>query len=113
MKEFCALRPKTYAYLIDDDCKKKKAKVTKKAIIKRRLMFKNYKDCLLSNTVILRLQQRFRSDHHEVYTEEVIKTALSSNNDKRLQSFDGITACPYRTNAFKVCGSEMLSKRNI
>ena len=113
MKEFCALRPKTYAYLMEDDCEKKKAKVTKKTIIKRRLMFKNYKDCLLNNTVILRLQQRFKSDHHEVYTEEVNKTALSSNDGKRLQSFDGITACPYRANAFKVCGSEMLSKRNM
>ena len=54
MKEFCALRSKTYAYLVDRDSEKKKAKGTKKVIIKRRLMFKNYKDCLLNNTVILR-----------------------------------------------------------
>ena len=26
MKEFCALRPKTYTYLMDDDSEKKKAK---------------------------------------------------------------------------------------
>ena len=40
-------------------------------------MFENYKDCFLSNTVILGPQQRFKSDHHEVYTEEVNKIALS------------------------------------
>ena len=36
-------------------------------------MFENYKDCLLSNTVTLRSQQIFKSDHHEVYTDEVNK----------------------------------------
>ena len=39
MKEFCALRAKTYTYLIDDDNQKKKGKGIKKCIIKRRLMF--------------------------------------------------------------------------
>ena len=38
MKEFCALRPKRCAYLMDDDSEKKKAKGTKKSVIKRRLM---------------------------------------------------------------------------
>ena len=45
-----------------------------------------------------------------MYTEEVNKIALSSNDDKRLQTFDRVTTYPYRTNAFKVCESEMLSK---
>ena len=35
MIEFCALKPKTYAYLIDDDSEKKKPKGTKKCIKKR------------------------------------------------------------------------------
>ena len=43
-----------------------------------------------------------------MYTEEVDKTALSSNDDKRLQTFDTITAYPYGTNVFKVCESEMM-----
>ena len=43
MKEFCALRAKTYTYLMDDDTEHKKAKGTKACIIKRRLMFENYK----------------------------------------------------------------------
>ena len=58
----------------------------------------------------MRLQLRFKSDHHKVYTEKVDKIALSSNDDKRLQLFDGITTYPYGTNAFKVCDSEMLIK---
>ena len=53
-------------------------------------MFKNYKDCLFNGEVILKSQQRFKSDHHKVYTGEVNKIALSSDDDKRLETFDGI-----------------------
>ena len=42
-KKFYASRAKTYAYLMDDDIEKKKTKVIKKCVIKRRLMFENYK----------------------------------------------------------------------
>ena len=41
MKEFCALRAKTYTYLMDDDSEKKKAKGIKKCAIKHRLMFED------------------------------------------------------------------------
>ena len=98
MKEFVALRSKTYAYLMDDDSEKKKAKGTKKCVIKRELMFENYKDCLFNGEVILKSQQIFKSDHHKVYTEEVNKIALSSDDDKRLQTFDRVTTYLYGTN---------------
>ena len=55
-------------------------------------------------------QLRCKTDHQNVYTEEVNKIALNSNDNKRLQTFDRITTYPYGTNAFKVCESEMLSK---
>ena len=113
MKEFCALSAKTYAYLMDDDSEKKKAKITKKCVIKRGLMFENYADCLFNNKIILKSQQRFKSDHHEVYTEEVNKIVLNSNDDKRLQTFDRVTTYPYGTNAFKVCESEMLMVKDL
>ena len=74
-----------------------KAKGTKKCVIKRKLMFKNYKDCLLNGEVVLKSQQRFQSDYHKVYTEEINQIALSSDDDKRLQTFDGIEAYPYGT----------------
>ena len=63
---------------------------------------------MINNKIILKSQQRFKSDHHNVYTEEVNKIALSSNDDKRLQTHDKITTYPYGTNAFEVCESEML-----
>ena len=97
MTEFCALRAKTYSYRLDDDTEMKKAKSTKKCIVKRELAFKNYMDSLFNEEVIIRSQQRFRSDHHRVYSEEVNKIALSSNEDKRLQTFDKVTTFPYGT----------------
>ena len=108
MTEFCALRAKTYAYKLDDDTEHKKAKGTKKSVIKRELMFENYKDSLFNDKIILRSQQRFRSDHHRMYTEEVNKIAQSSNDDKRIQTFNKVTTFPYGTNLFKVCEIEML-----
>ena len=98
MKEFCALRAKTYAYLMDDDSEKKKAKGTKKCIIKHRIKFEDYKDSLFKNNTILRSQLRFKSDLHIVYTEEVNKIAISNNDDKRLQTYDRIKTYPYGTN---------------
>ena len=97
-------------YDYDDDyvCKNKKAKRTKNCVIKRRLMYENYKDCLFKDKIILKSQQRFKSGNHKVYTEEVNKIALSSDDNKRLQLFDRIASYPHGTNAFKVCESEML-----
>ena len=113
MQEYVALRAKTYAYLMDDDGEEKKAKGTKKCVIKLKLMFKNYKDCLFNGAVILKSQQRFKSDHHKVYTEESNKIALSSDDDKRLQTFDGTETYPYRTNAFLVRKSKMMVVRDF
>ena len=48
-----------------------------------------------------------------MHTEEVNKIALSNNDDKRLQTFDGITTYPYGTNALKVCESEMLMVKDL
>ena len=73
-------------------------------------MFKNYLDCLLNNKIIIKSQQRFKNDCHNVCTEQINKIALSSNDDKRLRTFDKITTYPYGTNAFKVNENEMLSK---
>ena len=95
--EVVALRPKTYAYLMDDGSDHKKAKGTKKCVIKQKLMFENYRDCLFNNKTINRSQERFKSHYHDVYTEEINKIALSSNDDKRLQTSGKITTYPYGT----------------
>ena len=43
-----------------------------------------------------------------MYTEKVNKIALSSKDDKRLQTLDGVTTYPHGTNAFKVCESKIM-----
>ena len=98
--EFVALRPKAYAYLDDYDNNHKKAKGTKKCVIKQKLMFQNFKDCIRNNKNVYRSKQRFRSYNHDVYTEEVNKTALSANDDKRIQRYNKITTYPYGRNAY-------------
>ena len=67
--EFIALRPKTYSYLTDND--------------------------KTDDKVILKSQQRFISNKHDVYTENVNKIALSNDDDKRITSSDKITSYPY------------------
>ena len=60
--EFVTLiRPKTYSYSTDDGKEDKKAKGTKKCVIKRMIKFNDYKNCLLKDEVILKSQQRFIS----------------------------------------------------
>ena len=73
------------------------AKGTKKCVIKQKLLFENYKDCLFNNKTVYRSQERFRSYYHDVYTEEVNKIALRSNYDKRLQTSDRLTTYTYGT----------------
>ena len=113
MTEFVALQPKAYSYLTDYCEEDKKTKGTEKRVIKRIFKFSDYKDCLLNNEIILKSQQRFKSKRHDVYTEEVNKIALSRNDDKRLQTFDGITSYPYGAIAGKVCKTELLNKVNL
>ena len=92
--EFVALRPKTYSYLTADCKEDKKAKGTKKCVIKRMIKFNDYKNCLLKSKAVLKSQQRFISKGHDVYTENINKIALSSNDDKRIVSSDKITSYP-------------------
>ena len=111
--EFVALRPKTYSYLYDNCNKHKKAKGIKKCVIKQKVMFQNFKDCLFNNANVYRSQERFKSYNHDAYTEEVNKITLSRNDGKRLQAFDGIKAHPFGTNVFKVCENEMLMVKHL
>ena len=43
-----------------------------------------------NNKLILQTQQRFKREIHNIFTEEINKIALSSNDDKRMQSIDSI-----------------------
>ena len=68
---------------------------------------------MLKNKATLKSQQRLKSERHDVYTEEINKIALSSNDDKRLQTFDRITSYTYGTSAGKVYKTGLLRKVNI
>ena len=86
--------------------------MNKKCVINRILKFNDYKNCLLNNKIILMSQQKFKSEARNVYTEEVNQIALSSNDKKRLQTFDSLTSYPYGTTAGKVCKTELLNYLN-
>ena len=92
---------------MNDGSEVKKSTGTKQCIIKGETMFENYKNCLFNGEVILKAQQRFKSDHHKVYAEEVNKIALSSDDDKR------VTTYPYGTNVIKMCESKMTVVRDL
>ena len=47
-------------------------------------MLRNHKNCFLNDKVMLKSQQRFKSD----YTEQINKIALSSDDNKRLKTSD-------------------------
>ena len=54
--EFITLRPKTYSFLTYDGKEDKKAKGTKKCVIKKMIKFNDYKKCLLNGEIILKSQ---------------------------------------------------------
>ena len=93
--EFVALRPKAYSYITNDFIEMKKAKGTKKCVVNKMLRFEDYRKCLFENGKVLKSQQRFKSENHEVYTENINKIALSCDDDKRIVTSDRITSYPY------------------
>ena len=77
---------------------------------KTKTYVQNFKNCLFNNKTVYRSQLRFKSYNHDVYTEDVNKIALNSNDDKR---FDGIATYPYGTNVLKICEGEMLVVKDL
>ena len=59
------------------------------------IKFDDCKKCLLNDKVILKSQQRFISNKHDVYTEDVNKIALGNDDDNRIVSPDKISSYPY------------------
>ena len=98
MTEFIALRAKRYAFVQineEDELEEhERAKGTKKCIKKKHLNFNLCKRPLFNNETIRCTQQRFKSDHHKIYTQSVHKTTLNNKDDNRTQSFDGVTTYP-------------------
>ena len=106
MKKFVELRAKTYSYLIDDGSENKKAKGTKNCVIKK-LKFEDYKNSLeaaqLKNKINHLQKNKIDTD---ILTEQINKIAVSSNDDKRIQSIDLIETYAYGTSKDLKCKKE-------
>ena len=139
MKEFVGLKAKTYSYLKDNNDEDKKAKGTKRCAIKTKFKFQDYKNCVAAahienkinhleknkidleslkefienNKLILKIQQKFKSERHNAFTEEINKIGFSSNDDKRMESIDSIETYAYGMNKGLVCKKEEIKRNNI
>ena len=80
-------------------------------MIEKTLVFQNYEDAVLKKETTTRSQLRFKSDCHEVCTEEVNKIVISYIDDKRIQTCNGITTYSYCTSVFKILESRMLIEK--
>ena len=74
---------------------------------------KNHKEFIKNNKLILKAQQRFKSERHNVFTEEINKTALSSNHYKKMQSIDLIETYAYGTSNDLVSEKEVIKCNSI
>ena len=95
MSEFCALKAKTYAFELDNDDEVKKAKGTKKYVLKKHITFDDYANTLFNDNKLLKSQFTFKSDHYKIYTQKINKIAWNYFDDKRIQYSDKITTYPY------------------
>ena len=71
------------------------------------------REFIKNNKLILKTQQRFRSEKHNIFTEEIDKIALSSNDAKRMQSIDSTETYEYGMSKDLVCKKEEIKCNNI
>ena len=120
-----------------------KKQKTQKSVIKTKHKFENFKNCLeatqlenkisylekntlniyilkkihkqfiRNNKSILKIQQRLKSVRNNVFTEETNKIALSSNDDKKMQSIDSIETYAYGISKDLVSEKEEIKCNNI
>ena len=61
----------------------------------------------------MKTQQRFKSERHNVFAQEINNIALSSNDNKRMQSIDPTETHAYGTNQDLVSEKEEIKCNNI
>ena len=83
IEEFVGLRAKLYSFKMFEGEESKKCKGVKKSVVKKSITHEDYKNCLFTGKEQLRKMNVIRSYKHDIYTTEVNKVALSSNDDKR------------------------------
>ena len=96
IEEFVGLRAKLYSYkMFENGKEEKKCKGVKKRIVQKTITHDDYKDCLFTKKEQLRKMNVIRSYHHNIFTEEVNKVALSADDDKRIILEDSIHTLAY------------------
>ena len=93
--EFVGLRAKLYSYKMLGGFEEKKCKGVTKNVTKRSIQFEDYREYLFTRKEQHRKVNVIRSHCHEIYTEEINKIALSSDDDKRVIMSDGIHTLAY------------------
>ena len=73
----------------------------------------NHNDFMKSNKLTLKLQQRFRSEKHIFFTEEVNKIAWIANDDKKIPPIDSTETYGHRINTDLACTKEKIKCNNI
>ena len=89
LTEWVGLRPKLYSFLTESG-EKQKAKGLKKSIKNKSLRHENFLKCLRTGKSQTRKQCLFRSRDHHIFTENMVKVALSCDDDKRIVLENGI-----------------------
>ena len=78
-----------------DGSEDKKCKGVTRNATKMSIQFDNYRECLFSRKEQHRKMNVIRSHCHEIYTEDINKITLSSDDDKRVIMADGIHTLDY------------------
>ena len=93
---FVGLRPKLYSFKLEDDILTKECKGIKKNVVKKKLDYEDYVDCLFLGKKQMRSMKIIRSEKHDIYSKEVNKVALSNEDDKREVMFDKVNTMALR-----------------
>ena len=93
---FVGLRPKLYNYKVENEKELKKCKGIKKNVVKKTIDFNDYVKCLFTGEKEMRKMKIIRSEKHEIYSKEVNKIALSSEDDKRQVLEDKVHTLAFR-----------------
>ena len=93
---FVGLRPKLYSFKVEDEKDLKKCKGIKKNVVKKSIDFDDYVKCLFTGEKEMRKMKIIRSEKHDIYSKEVNKIALSSEDDKRAVLKDKVHTLAFR-----------------
>ena len=93
---FVGLRPKLYSFKIEESKEVRKCKGIKKNVIKKKLDFEDYVDCLFLGKKQMRSMKIITSENHDIYSKAVNKIALSNEDDKRSVMFNKLKTLALR-----------------